>query len=277
MAGRIRTIKPEILDDEKSASLSSDAWRLWVSMWLLADDYGRVRGDSRRLAASVFWAAPKKVDIDSLLHELMAKAMVTPYRVRDQIYLEIANWTKHQRIDNASSRGKLPDPSEADNPYLPVLAAALRESPQLAAPRGSDLEGNRKGIGREGIGVAAKAAAVAVLDLLNQARKQAIPGSRTLAPIAANLLHIEARLADGYTVEDCQHVITVRAAEVRQKPETAKWFNTVTPFLKDSFARGLGGDPDSVASGGHARAATYGAIEAEGDMTHLLGEYMAKP
>lgn len=36
MAGRIRSIKPEILDDEKCASLSHLE---------IADDYGNLRGD----------------------------------------------------------------------------------------------------------------------------------------------------------------------------------------------------------------------------------------
>ena len=54
MAGRIRSIKPELLEDEKAAALSDAAWRLFVSSWLLADDYGCFRAGPRYLAALVW-------------------------------------------------------------------------------------------------------------------------------------------------------------------------------------------------------------------------------
>ena len=43
MSGRIRTIKPELLDDAVTAGLSDMAFRLFVSSIVLADDYGRLR------------------------------------------------------------------------------------------------------------------------------------------------------------------------------------------------------------------------------------------
>ena len=50
MAGRIRSIKPELLDDEVAAGLSDAAWRLFVSSWILADDHGCFRAGARYLA-----------------------------------------------------------------------------------------------------------------------------------------------------------------------------------------------------------------------------------
>lgn len=144
MAGRIRTIKPEILEDEIAAALSSDAWRLWVGMWLICDDYGRLRGEPRRLAASVFWGCPHKVDISAALGELETTKRIVRYLVNGQHHIEIQNWSKHQRIDNASKTFKLPGPNEAD---LEQSAEVLRESPRISAVRGSEMEGN--GVERE--------------------------------------------------------------------------------------------------------------------------------
>jgi len=133
MAGRIRSIKPEILEDERSAALSSDAWRLWVSMWLLADDFGNLRGDSRRLAAEIFWGVERPPKVDDLLSQLYEARFIEPYVVRDQKYFHVRNWEKHQRIDNAG-KARVPKPEEGE-------PAAIRgESPRDAAVRGSDLD-----------------------------------------------------------------------------------------------------------------------------------------
>lgn len=83
-----------------------------------------------------------------------------------------------------------------------------------------------------------KVDAQTVLSALNAARLDVIPNSRPLRPTTENLTHIADRLEAGATVEECLHVVTVRAEEVRGGGE-AKWFDAVTPFLADSFARSL--------------------------------------
>jgi uncharacterized protein YdaU (DUF1376 family) len=86
--------------------------------------------------------------------------------------------------------------------------------------------------------------AAEILEALNAARKRVIPGARTLRPLEANLEHISARLSDGNTVEDCLHVIAVREAEAKAKPDSRQWFNQVTPFIAMNFARTLADTPE---------------------------------
>jgi hypothetical protein len=109
MAGRIRSIKPEILEDERSAGLSSDAWRLWVSMWLLADDHGRLRGAAQWLHSQVFWSCPHAVSVPDLLAELDAAGVIVRYEVNGQKYIEIPGWSKHQKIDH-KGKPRIPGP-----------------------------------------------------------------------------------------------------------------------------------------------------------------------
>lgn len=123
MAGRIRTIKPEILEDERTASLSSDAWRLYVSMWLLADDHGNLYAHPAQLGGSVFWACPNPVRADDLLEELATAGLIERYQVRGQRYAHISGWAKHQRVDNAG-KPRVPGPEE--------LAEVRGDSPQVA-------------------------------------------------------------------------------------------------------------------------------------------------
>lgn len=133
MAGRIRSIKPEILEDERSAGLSSDAWRLWVSMWLLADDHGRLRGAPEWLRSQVFWAAPERAKVGDLLEELNAAGVIIRYEVTGQRYIEIRNWNKHQKVDHPGkprvpepSREILVDPRETLEKESETLAPDLR-------------------------------------------------------------------------------------------------------------------------------------------------------
>lgn len=135
MTGRIRSIKPELLEDQKIAELSDAAFRMFIGMILLADDKGRLRSDARYLAAQVFWGAREG---SSNTREEAARAreelandtnrLIRTYSVNGQEYAIITNFEKHQRIDKPS-KPKCPAPPE--------------DSATTAQPRGLD-EGSRE-------------------------------------------------------------------------------------------------------------------------------------
>jgi hypothetical protein len=99
MSGRIRSIKPEILEDEKTARLSDREWRLFVSMFSLADDYGNLRGSAEWISGQTLWAFGMPV-ISSELEHIEELGLVESYDVAGQRYLHITNWGKHQKVDN---------------------------------------------------------------------------------------------------------------------------------------------------------------------------------
>lgn len=273
MAGRIRSIKPEILDDERSAGLSDAAWRLWVSMWLLADDHGRSRGSPIWLESQVFWASrhPRET-VARLLEELATARLIVQYGVDGQRYIEIRNWVKHQKVDHPG-KPRVPAPLDVSALFIQQVAENPRESleklsdgiasigetlaPDLRSPT-ADLD-HRSPIGtaaspppsRNGNGrnkaTATHPDAIGLLEELNQARKEAIPGSRNLKPTMDNLQFIAERLNAGNTPDDIRNVIAVCAAEARQSPEAAKWFDAVTPFISKNFGRKVGRDPGKAA------------------------------
>ena len=78
-----------------------------------------------------------------------------------------------------------------------------------------------------------------VLVLLNAGRKEVIEGARDIRSSKESLRHIKDRIRAGATLEEFEHVIEVCKSEVRRDPDTAKWFNQVTPFRVDNFARKL--------------------------------------
>jgi hypothetical protein len=98
---RIRTLKPEILTDEKSAVLSDSEWRLFVSCIVMADDYGNFRSSPSFLHSQVFWASGTTIEASRGALETLARvSLVSLYQVSGQQYGHIAGWSKHQRVDH---------------------------------------------------------------------------------------------------------------------------------------------------------------------------------
>lgn len=110
MSGRIRSIKPEILEDEVTAGLGHVAFRLFIGFICLADDYGRLRADPRYLVAQVLWARTCPLDeFKGALAEL--EPLVLFYEVGGQKYAEIRNWSKHQKVQHPG-KPRVPPPPE---------------------------------------------------------------------------------------------------------------------------------------------------------------------
>lgn len=119
MAGRIRTIKPEFLDDEKLCSMNVVTRLLFAATWLLADDYGNLRSSESWIHGQVFHSDPEVVveQIHEALARLTREGMLQAYSVRGQGYYHVANWHRHQRIDRPG-KPKVPGPKEADSSEL---------------------------------------------------------------------------------------------------------------------------------------------------------------
>ena len=127
MSGRIRSIKPEILEDAKTASLDSDAWRLFVSLFLVADDHGNFRATPTLIEGLVFHSRAPRESVTELLARLSNVGLILLYETNGQKYGAIANWKKHQKVDRPSSP-RVPGPYDAGS----VISRDPRET--LALP-----------------------------------------------------------------------------------------------------------------------------------------------
>ncbi len=96
---RIRTIKPELLEDEKVASLPHLEWRLFVSCLLLADDYGNFRAAPGRIHGAALWAHSRE-GLAKALEALAVVELLTFYWVTGQSYGHVVGWEKHQKVDH---------------------------------------------------------------------------------------------------------------------------------------------------------------------------------
>lgn len=144
MAGRIRSIKPEILEDEKTAALPHFEWRLFVSLWLIADDYGNLRGDPTYVLGQTLWAANEtRETVAAALDNLAVVGLLARYAVRGQGYYHITGWAKHQKVDKPG-KPRMPGPGEADTQQSQDVASAregLAESSRM--PREGLAESSR--------------------------------------------------------------------------------------------------------------------------------------
>lgn len=157
MAGRIRTIKPEWLEDEKLAAASDAARLLSVALLLTADDYGNGRAGLSHVASAVWGGAiSRAVDENAgdarelfrkaagALQELADLRYLVLYECRGQAYFSIRNWSKHQNV-RRPGKPRVPGPEEADetpsDPGAPPDGAPPDDTPSGKSPatRGTDL------------------------------------------------------------------------------------------------------------------------------------------
>lgn len=118
---RIRSVKPEFWDDRKLAKRASrDARLLYIALWNLADEWGRLNGDPQWIKGQAF---PYDDDLDAgavakLLNELENPSLgaVVAYEADGDPYLFLPKLAKHQRLEPEKVPSRLPAPSDRRAP-----------------------------------------------------------------------------------------------------------------------------------------------------------------
>jgi hypothetical protein len=133
MPGRIRTVKPEWLDDQRLAKASDAARVMSIALVLLADDYGNGRCDPDVMATRVYPLREMSLDgllsisrkCHSALCELAEMRFAGLYELDGQTYFTIRNWSKHQKV-NHPSKPLVPGPPDGfwDRPLEDLLRLA---------------------------------------------------------------------------------------------------------------------------------------------------------
>ena len=108
---RIRSIKPEFFHHEGLASCSPHARLLFIAMFQLADRGGRFRWIPMQVHAHAF-PHETGLDMTALAGELEAVGCIKPYTVDGRRFVDVQNFTKHQRVPNSERKSSLPAVSQ---------------------------------------------------------------------------------------------------------------------------------------------------------------------
>lgn len=129
---RIRYIKPDFFLDDQLAEVSLPARFLFSGLWLIADREGRLEDSPKKIKAQIL--PYDVVDVEALLLELALK-FISRYAVDDKKYIQINNFSKHQR----------PHPNEPVSTIPPETGKLVTNN--CAQLRAVSYKGMGKGIG----------------------------------------------------------------------------------------------------------------------------------
>lgn len=105
---RIRTIKPEYWSDEKLSRESDSTRFLFIALWSMADDFGRLIDNEKQIEAFVFPHEERSRDVREGLARLARLGRIKRGTAENgQHVIEVVNWTKHQKVDRPSERGAI--------------------------------------------------------------------------------------------------------------------------------------------------------------------------
>lgn len=127
---RIRTLKPEIWQDEALGTVSVEAQCLFVGLITQADDHGRLEGGAARMRALI-WPYKPEIPVEHVeewLNELQSSALVQRYTIAGRQYVALPGWHLNQKVDRPSDSKIPPPPDDAD-----VVLANPREGSRIIA------------------------------------------------------------------------------------------------------------------------------------------------
>lgn len=107
---RIRTVKPDIWQDEGFGNASHSARLLFIGLITQADDDGLLNGAPRLLWSLIYpWEDFHPERLDMWLAELEDAELIQRYEKNDRNYIALPAWDKHQKISHKTP-SKLPKP-----------------------------------------------------------------------------------------------------------------------------------------------------------------------
>lgn len=139
---RIRTIKPEIWTDEKFVALSPLARLLFMGLLNFVDDEGRAQYSPSRFKLQILPA--DSADASALLGEIRREGMIIVYDFEGKEYLQVCNFTKHQKVDKRTPSKLPPPPISAELPRIVPTDQGrerIKEGKEDAAPNGAHSNG----------------------------------------------------------------------------------------------------------------------------------------
>lgn len=97
---RIRSIKPNFFRSRSVKALNSDEKLVWIGLWSAADDEGRLIDEVGILVGDLWALSLSAAKLDRILLQLHTAGRIIRYEMAGHAYIQVTNWTEHQRISN---------------------------------------------------------------------------------------------------------------------------------------------------------------------------------
>lgn len=209
--GRIRSIKPEFPHSESIGKLSREARLLFILLWTIADDEGKLRGASRMLASLLYPYdddAPRL--IDDWIDELEMEPHIVRYIVKGDTFIQICNWNKHQKIEKPT-RSKLPA-FDIDSPTPPRSLLDSSPKPLESSTTDKDKEGDKEEEKDQGLTPSSAAPTVRPPvvrpeEFANTWNRERGPLPKVEAFTESRRKKVKARIRQGITLERFQEAV----------------------------------------------------------------------
>lgn len=216
---RRRMLSPEIWESESFGSLSLLGKILWIGMISNADDEGIGRAQPNYLKSRILpYDELRIADIEKALAEIGQKMSVTLYEVDKNKYYYLNNWLEWQSI-NKPTKSKFPAPPNGgvrgdihSTDILPIdygsTTVVLQDDYRLKEIEEKGKEKKRREE-KEPDGSACDSSLIKqIIDYLNLKCDTAYKSSADI-----NKRHINARVKEGYKLDDFKNVIDKKVSE----------------------------------------------------------------
>ena len=111
---RARNIKPGFYKNEDLAECSVWARLLFPGLWMLADREGRMEDRPKRIKGEIF--PFDSVEVEPLLAELEKWKFIIRYETGGTRYIQITNFTRHQKPHSREKASEIPCPGGYEAP-----------------------------------------------------------------------------------------------------------------------------------------------------------------
>lgn len=145
---RIRTIKPELPEDEKLGSVPVEARYLAIMLITMADDRGNLRGTAGYVRGHAFPYDDLTIaTVQGWLDDLAEIGFIGFYLVNGERFINITQWAKHQKVKNPATVYPIPGIEDGEstetlrradgdsNPRAHVLPATSYQLPTTKEPK----------------------------------------------------------------------------------------------------------------------------------------------
>jgi len=107
---RARSIKPGFFQNEDLIELPFEYRLLFAGLWAMADREGRLEDRPKKIKLNIF--PGDNVDCDAGLTALHERGFVRRYTQDGKRFIQVLNWSKHQRPHSKEAPSTIPAPDE---------------------------------------------------------------------------------------------------------------------------------------------------------------------